>query len=144
MPIFRFEKLVRDGLIEIYKEFGQVAVFVRLEGEAKRDALVKKWQEEKDELPKFDGAQETVIEELADLWQIKRDLLESSGMDFSDKMQEITAHYPGVKQADLEQRAAEKFAKKGGFTGGAFRGFRSGGFFKGRENEFRKRGFDGQ
>lgn len=120
MPTFALEKLVRDGLIELYEELRQAAVTRVLKGGALREALFKKLTEETDELPEPDSEHDEIVSELADVLQVVKDLHELFSVDSSEVWQQIMVKYPDIKQADIEGKCAEKFVKKGGFSGGIY------------------------
>lgn len=120
MPTFALEKLVRDGLLELYEELKQKAVIRVLEGEVLRAALHNNLKEEIEELLETDTNHDEIISELADVWQVIKDLSAMFDVDSAKTWHEIMSRYPNITQADVEHRCAEKLAKKGGFSGGFY------------------------
>ncbi len=104
MPTFIFQKLVRDNLLQIYRDLQQQAEYVRLEGAELQQALQQKLQEEVVELLACDATdREAVQAELADIAQVLQDM----GI----------VH---TTSAEVEAIRARKYAKKGGFEKGIF------------------------
>lgn len=103
MPTFAYKKLVRDNIPGWHVKNGHTVRGRQLEGEELKVSLCQKLHEEADEVS---GAlsREELIEELADVQQVLRDLCEAQGIAFSEV------------QAAMEQKAA----RKGGFSQGEY------------------------
>lgn len=104
MPVFKFNKLVRDKLPEIYESLRERIVSRNLGGTDLLSALADKDVEETLELKACIGNKEKMIDELADKRQIQ--------LDF--------ATIAGVTEEEIEARRQTKFQKKGGFADGVF------------------------
>lgn len=98
MPLFRLDKLVRDGLRTDYERLGQVPIYKKLTNAEHRDELKRKILEEVNEIP-LDGAMEDIVSEFADVHQALED----------------AAYAYGVTPGQIETIKQEKFNKKGGF-----------------------------
>lgn len=103
MPIFIFNKLVRDKLQDEYKRMGQKAVYRTLSKSELSAALANKMIEEIREIPE-DGTKDDIASELADVRQAMDDLM----------------HLHGITETDIQTLKQKKFDKKGGFAEGAF------------------------
>ncbi len=102
MATFVFNKLVRDGLEEIYVELDQEATYRELSKEELVQALKNKLIEEANEIDLSDKA--SVAGELADVLQVVEDL---------------AAAYT-ISSTEIDTIKAEKRKKKGGFSKGLF------------------------
>lgn len=98
MPVFRLNKLVRDGLRTEYDRMGQVAVYRTLTQLEHVRELQHKIKEEAGEIP-LNGPHDEVVSELADVQQALDDVAELYGI--------TSRQINDVKQ--------KKFDKKGGF-----------------------------
>jgi len=103
MPIFIFNKLVRDKLQDEYERMGQKAVYRTLSKSELSVALANKIIEEIREIPEG-GTKDDIASELADARQAMEDLM----------------NLHGIKEADIQNIKQKKFDKKGGFAAGAF------------------------
>lgn len=104
MPSFRFNKLVRDKLPEMYGELNQKIVSRRLVGRELLIQLRAKLVEESAEIPIEDDDREAIIREISDAKQAIKD------------MQELL----NITDEEVEAARLEKFDKKGGFLDGVF------------------------
>lgn len=104
MPIFKFEKLVRDGLPAEYERDGQKPDFVHLSTADHKRELIRKIGEEAQEVPIMQGHISDAVNEIADIQQALDDLIEVCGLD----------------KAQIEQAMMEKRKRIGGFTAGIF------------------------
>lgn len=102
MPIFLFNKLVRDKLREEYEKLGQFARYVVLSEEEHSEALKQKIIEEANEIPVV--GRDDIISELADIFQVLDDF----------------AALNGISEAEIQEVKQAKFNKKGGFAQGVF------------------------
>ncbi|MDB5177859.1 MAG: hypothetical protein JWO61_242 [Candidatus Saccharibacteria bacterium] len=104
MPIFQFNKLVRDKLPDMYEELGQRTVLQRLIGRELLQRLRQKLVEESSEIPFEDGTREEIIDELSDIEQV---------------MDDIKAHL-NISDEEIKAAKQKKLTKKGGFSDGIF------------------------
>lgn len=104
MPKYRFRKLVREGLPQIYVELDQKADIRRLKSAEHWQALKAKFLEEVAELPADMTDKAELTTELADLLRVIKDV----------------ATLAGVNMADIEKADAVKTASKGTFLGGVY------------------------
>jgi predicted house-cleaning noncanonical NTP pyrophosphatase (MazG superfamily) len=95
--VTEFGKLVRDRIPEIIEADGRRAVVEVLDEARYREALLAKLTEEAAELAA--AADDEVLEELADLYEVLRALAEQAGLDM----------------AQVEERADVKGAERGRF-----------------------------
>lgn len=102
MPIFRFNKLIRDRLVEDYAYDGQKATYRTLSDAEYSEALKQKIAEEVMELDVTD--RDAAIGELADVQQALDDLLTVLS----------------VSPEQVEEKKQKKQDKKGGFAGRHF------------------------
>lgn len=104
MPVFKFDKLVRDKMPQIYERFNQTIRSRLLDKNELRRALREKLIEEAQEIPVVDGSREDTIAELADVEQLMDDL---------KKLLDVTSEEIAVVKMG-------KLAEKGGFSEGIF------------------------
>ena len=104
MPTFRFNKIIRNKLPEMYDSLHQRITSRRLTGVALLGALLNKDNEETEELQAVIGDRVKMIDELADKRQI--------ALDF--------AAIAGISEEEIESRRLEKLEEKGGFSSGIF------------------------
>lgn len=104
MPLFKFYKLVRNKLPDLYDKLDQKIVSRKLKGDELRIALRKKLIEEVAEIPLDHGTREDIIAELADIEQLMDDLKKEVG----------------VSNEEVAHSKKQKLAKKGGFSDGIF------------------------
>jgi len=104
MPIFQFNKLVRDKLPAVYTELNEKIVFRKLRGVELLRRLGEKLLEEVAEIPFEEGTREQIIDELSDVEQVMDDI--KAQLDISDE--------------EIRAAKSKKFAKKGGFSDGIF------------------------
>lgn len=102
MPIFVFNKLVRDFIIKLQEQDGIVASSRVLDDENYRQALIEKLHEESDEIAS--AGPDDILGELADLQQVLDDLTVLSGHTNEERLD---------KQRKKKERA-------GGFEGRVF------------------------
>jgi predicted house-cleaning noncanonical NTP pyrophosphatase (MazG superfamily) len=100
---FSFEKLIRDDLVAAMTVSGIVVHNRTIVGEEYACALVKKLHEEVNEVAAASDPQE-IIEELADVFEVITAIAGAHGFDL---------------QA-IANKAQEKRAAKGGFSGGTY------------------------
>jgi predicted house-cleaning noncanonical NTP pyrophosphatase (MazG superfamily) len=81
MPTFRLDKLVRTGLLKIYKDLGQIAETNELSGDELQQALIAKLGEEVSEL---ESAGSMDLKELADILQVVQDAAIASGASLEE------------------------------------------------------------
>jgi predicted house-cleaning noncanonical NTP pyrophosphatase (MazG superfamily) len=103
MPIFEFNKLVRDKLREEYERTGQKATYRKLSDAEYKNQLISKIAEELVEI-NINGDKSDIICELGDIKQVLMDFMKVC--DISEEQVEST------RQA--------KYDKKGGFKGKTF------------------------
>lgn len=103
MPTFRYNKLVRDKIVDFHIACGHAPDAKYLKDKQLVQALCKKLHEEADEV---DGALtvEQLVEEVADVQQIINDLCKAAD----------------IPRANVEAVRKLKERKKGGFMTGAF------------------------
>ena len=104
MPIFQFNKLVRDKLPGLYITLQQKIISRKLTGTELLIALRRKLIEEASELPFKAGTREEIINELSDVEQVMKDI--KSELDITDE--------------EIEVARKRKFDEKGGFSEGVF------------------------
>ena len=104
MPIYHFEKLVRDRLPEIYAGLHQKATTKALSPAQHWAELKRKFAEEVHELPENASDKDAVTNELSDLLRLVKDAATVAGIDFTE----------------VETTDETKTAKKGGFLQGAY------------------------
>ncbi|AHB41890.1 hypothetical protein RAAC3_TM7C00001G0014 [Candidatus Saccharibacteria bacterium RAAC3_TM7_1] len=104
MPIFQFNKLIRDKLPEMYGSLHQRIMSRQLSEIALLGALLDKDDEETGELRAAIGDRVKMTDELADKRQI--------ALDF--------AAIAGISEEEIESRRLEKLEEKGGFSSGIF------------------------
>lgn len=104
MPKFRFNKLVRDKLPEIYNNLNQTIISRRIAGRELLEKLQNKLVEESAEIPVRSGDRSEIISELSDVRQVMFDM--QSQLDITDD--------------DIEVARLKKFDKKGGFSDGVY------------------------
>jgi predicted house-cleaning noncanonical NTP pyrophosphatase (MazG superfamily) len=102
MPIFRFNKLVRDKIPELNRQQGIKTNVKQLTGQAKVDALLGKLLEEAEELKYAQG--EDKAKEIGDV----RDVLDA-----------IIAELQ-LSEEDIQQHRKERDTKAGGFANGQY------------------------
>jgi predicted house-cleaning noncanonical NTP pyrophosphatase (MazG superfamily) len=102
MATFVFNKLIRDKLKSEYERLGQVASYKKLTKEEFAEALKRKLIEEANEIDPAD--KESVLNELADIYQVVEDLIKLYDLNPQD--------IGDIKNATFE--------KKGGFAGANF------------------------
>jgi predicted house-cleaning noncanonical NTP pyrophosphatase (MazG superfamily) len=103
MPTFKFAKLVRNNIWKWHEEAGHTVDGQLLHGEDLKQALATKLHEESDEVAAA-NTREELIEEIADVQQIIKDL----------------CTLEGIATSEIEQVRKEKATKKGGFLGGMY------------------------
>lgn len=104
MPIFQFNKLVRDKLPELYVTLQQTIVSRKLTGTEHLIALRRKLIEEASELPFEAGRREKIINELSDVEQVMTDIKSEAN----------------ITDEEIEIARQRKFDEKGGFSEGVF------------------------
>lgn len=132
MITFRLNKLVRDGLLEFYDGLGETYELRVVEGDEHRELLVQKMHEEITELEAVE-AHDDVVKELADIAQVREDLIALGNMAVTalqisidaaiNEADEQTVAYQEKHSITDKEIMAEKqriFDKKGGFAGGNF------------------------
>jgi predicted house-cleaning noncanonical NTP pyrophosphatase (MazG superfamily) len=102
MPRFRFDKLVRDKIIDHQMLSGVKPIYSILTSSQLKQALIKKIKEEAEELAQAASGEEG--EELADVQQVLDDL--------------ITLH--GLSKADVRRLQLLKNKKNGSFKKGIY------------------------
>lgn len=102
MATFQFNKLVRDGLEDMYVELNQTATYRTLSSEELATALKDKLIEEAQEIDVRD--RKSVLGELADVLQVVEDIAKTYT----------------ISSAEIDTVKQEKFKKKGGFSKGLF------------------------
>jgi predicted house-cleaning noncanonical NTP pyrophosphatase (MazG superfamily) len=100
MPIFEFNKLVRDKLREEYKRTGQKATYRKLSAAEYKKQLINKIAEELVEID-INSEGSEIIGELGDIKQVVMDFMKACDI--------------GDDQVEAARQA--KFDKKGGFEG---------------------------
>lgn len=103
MPTFRYDKLVRDNIVQMHHDAGHSVVSRSLTGSELRDALIRKLHEEADEVHSAADRTE-LIEEIADVQQIIEDL----------------CVHLSISQSELLDAQTIKKNKKGGFASGSY------------------------
>ena len=103
MPTFKFAKLVRNNIWKWHEEAGHTVDGQLLRGEDLKQALAKKLHEGSDEVAAA-NTREELIEEIADVQQIIKDLCTLEGIAINE----------------IEQIRKKKATKKGGFLGGMY------------------------
>ena len=104
MPIFQFNKLVRNKLPAIYKKLNETIVYRTLHGIELQIALRQKLIEEASEVPFEAGTREEVINELSDVEQVMKDIKSETN----------------ITDEEVEAARQRKFNEKGGFSNGTF------------------------
>lgn len=104
MPIFEFNKLVRDKIVERQEASGATPHWRKLSPQEHRQELVRKAKEELREIPLDDQDPERVIEELADAYEALDSLCRVLGV--------------GRAQVELAQR--DKAVQFGSFDEGVY------------------------
>jgi len=103
MPIFIFNKLVRDKLRDEYERIGQKASFRTLSRSELSTELINKMTEEIREVAES-GTKEEITSELADVRQAMEDFMKLHSID----------------EVDIKKAQQKKFDKKGGFAEAVF------------------------
>jgi predicted house-cleaning noncanonical NTP pyrophosphatase (MazG superfamily) len=103
VPIFIFNKLIRDKLRGEYERMGQKATYRTLSKIEHAKQLKQKIIEETKEIP-LDGSIEDITSEIADVRQALDDL----------------ATVNGISEGQISDAKQRKFDKKGGFSAGTF------------------------
>lgn len=104
MPTFRFNKLVRDKMPELYAAMNERIVSKKLTGKELLAALKDKMVEEAGEMPVESDERQALINELADVEQVMD--------DFKQVL--------GITDDEIGQAKQVKLQKKGGFSEGIF------------------------
>lgn len=104
MPIFHFNKLVRNKLPAIYKELNETTIYKTLRGKELQIALRQKLIEEAAEIPLEDGDRIMIINEISDVEQVLDDLKSELG----------------ISNEEVNHAKQKKYSVKGGFTDGIF------------------------
>lgn len=104
MPVFTFNKLVRDKFRKIYDELGQKITTRLLTKSQLKEEIRRKIIEEAEELPTADTKNDVVVGEIADIQQALVDLKRAYGID----------------DDEIRQAMDAKYEKKGGFRDGLF------------------------
>ncbi len=104
MPVFTFNKLVRDKFRKLYDELGQKITTRPLTKSQLKEEIRKKIIEEAEELPTADAKNDQVVSEIADIQQALDDL----------------KHIYGINDDEVRQAMDAKYEKKGGFREGLF------------------------
>ncbi len=121
MPTFEFNKLVRDGLKEMYVDLGQEATYQDITPDEHVQLLVQKEAEEFGELEMV--AAENKPSEAADCLQILEDYVALGEQDKADALRERLSEYMtehNIDSADVRILQQQKYAKKGGFADGTY------------------------
>jgi predicted house-cleaning noncanonical NTP pyrophosphatase (MazG superfamily) len=104
MPIFQFNKLVRDKLPQLYVDLRQRITSRKLTGHELLIALRRKLIEEASEVPFEAGTREEIINELSDVEQVIKDIKSETN----------------ITDEEVEAARQRKFNEKGGFSNGTF------------------------
>ncbi len=106
MPTFRYAKLVRDKILQMHEQNGDVVTGKSLSQRELAEALQQKLTEESSELFHAISIHNTnqIENELADIYQVLADL----------------AFALGVDEVDVHAAKSQKFSKKGGFRAGQY------------------------
>jgi predicted house-cleaning noncanonical NTP pyrophosphatase (MazG superfamily) len=104
MPIFQFNKLVRDKLPQLYVDLRQTIISRKLTGAELLIALRRKLIEEAGEVPFESGTREEIINELSDVEQVMKDIKSETN----------------ITDEEVEAARQRKFNEKGGFSDGIF------------------------
>ena len=104
MPVFQFNKLVRDKLPVIYEKLNEKIVYRSLRGEELQIALRQKLIEEAAEIPLEGGDKTSIINEISDVEQVLDDLKSELG----------------ISNEEVNQAKQKKYSVKGGFMEGIF------------------------
>lgn len=104
MPQFKFDKLIRDKILQMHIDAGHDISYRKISGEELKEKLRLKIFEEADEVPIRENSDEEIIEEIADIQQVLDDL----------KIQY------SITDLQVSEVQSAKFRKKGGFENGVF------------------------
>lgn len=105
MPKFRFNKLIRDNMPELFAKSNQTVEYKTLTEEELRQAMIDKLIEEVKELRRsFEKSKDEIAEELSDLQQLIDDIRAESG----------------ITQEELSKLKNSKKLEKGGFRKGIY------------------------
>lgn len=104
MLTFRFEKLIRDKILQLHLDVGHDVTYRRVSGDELKEKLRIKLIEEANEIPVRESVDNEIIEELADVQQVIDDL---------KRLYDVTDH-------QVAEMQLEKHSKKGGFTDGVY------------------------
>jgi len=104
MPVFQFNKLVRDKLPGVYKKLNEKITYRTLRDGELQIALRQKLIEEAAEIPLEDGDRAILINEISDVEQVLDDL--KSELSISNE--------------EVNQAKQKKYGVKGGFANGIF------------------------
>lgn len=103
MPTFKLNKLIRDGLKEIYANNGQTAIYKKITSAEHKNYLVSKIIEEASEIP-LNATNQEIIDEIADVRQVLEDLMMLCNID----------------ESQVETAKQKIFDKKRGFSEATF------------------------
>ena len=96
------KKLVRDNICFIIEDEGGVANYRVLSDEEYKKELIRKMHEETDEF-----AKDKNIEELADMWEVFKNIIKTSGFKFSDILK--VAKYKREKKGSFQNKIYHHF-----------------------------------